>query len=52
MPSLSIRLSDHAFNATLAYLAAQWTQDNSVTVTAYPMRKVAMLSGIELSASL
>lgn len=52
MPSLSLKLSQHAFNATLAYLAAQWTQDSSVTVTVYPMRKVAMLSGIELSTSL
>jgi hypothetical protein len=50
--SLQIRLSEHAFNATLAYLAAQWTQDGSVTVTAYPMRKVAQMTGIELGGSL
>jgi hypothetical protein len=52
MPSLSLKLSQHAFNATLAYLAAQWTQDNSVTVTHYPMRKVAMAAGIDLGGSL
>jgi hypothetical protein len=52
MPSLSMRLSTHAYLATLAYLAAQWTGDDSVTVTQYPMRKVAMATGIELSKSL
>jgi hypothetical protein len=51
-PTLAIRLSDHAFNATLAYLASQWTGDCAVTVTQYPMRKVAMATGIELSKSL
>jgi hypothetical protein len=52
MPTLSLSLSQHAFDATLAYLAAQWTQDGSVTVTVYPMRKVAQMAGIELSKSL
>ena len=51
-PTLAIVLTPHAFNATLAYLAAQWTQDGSVTVTQYPMRKVAQMSGIELAGSL
>ena len=45
-PTLSLKLSQHAFNATLAYLASQWTQDHSVTVTAYPMRKVAQMAGL------
>ena len=43
---LQLSLSQHAFNATLAYLAAQWTGDDSVTTHVYPMRKVAQASGL------
>lgn len=42
--TLQIRVSDHKFNATLAYLAALWTRDESVSVTVYPMRKVAQMA--------
>jgi hypothetical protein len=42
--TLSISLSQHSFDATLAYLAALWTRDGSVTVTQYPMRKVAQMA--------
>jgi hypothetical protein len=44
--TLSISLSQHKFNAVLAYLASQWTGDASVTVTQYPMRKVAQMAGL------
>ena len=46
MYALQIAVSEHKYLATLAYLGSQWACDKSVTVTQYPMRKIAQSQGL------